>query len=79
ITMGRTLLFASSSNIFDSISRIYKDHYDDIMKNIFNSGRHKNKDGMQIPAWMITDEMKQTEHYQMYAEVFGIDVPLTQS
>ncbi|GJT73195.1 hypothetical protein Tco_1032481 [Tanacetum coccineum] len=34
---------------------------------------------MQIPAWMITDEMKQTEHYRMYAEVFGIDVPLTQS
>ncbi|GJT04728.1 hypothetical protein Tco_0839190 [Tanacetum coccineum] len=34
---------------------------------------------MQIPAWMITDEMKHTEHYQMYAEVFGIDVPLTQS
>ncbi|GJU97082.1 hypothetical protein Tco_1326353 [Tanacetum coccineum] len=28
---------------------------------------------------MITDEMKQTEHYWMYAEVFGIDVPLTQS
>ncbi|GJS58871.1 hypothetical protein Tco_0653655 [Tanacetum coccineum] len=41
--------------------------------------RHKNKVGMQIPAWMITDEMKQTEHYQMYANVFGIDVPLTQS
>ncbi|GKA10305.1 hypothetical protein Tco_0689738, partial [Tanacetum coccineum] len=52
---------------------------DDIMKNIFNSGRHKNKVGMQIPAWMITDEMKLTEHYRMYAEVFGIDVPLTQS
>ncbi|GKG57943.1 hypothetical protein Tco_0589554, partial [Tanacetum coccineum] len=34
---------------------------------------------MQIPAWMITDEMKHTEHYQMYAEVIGIDVPLTQS
>ncbi|GKC36127.1 hypothetical protein Tco_1048511 [Tanacetum coccineum] len=34
---------------------------------------------MQIPAWMITDEMKQMEHYRMYAEVFGIDVPLTQS
>ncbi|GKD09223.1 hypothetical protein Tco_1188908, partial [Tanacetum coccineum] len=30
-------------------------------------------------SWMFTDEMKQTEHYQMYAEVFGIDVPLTQS
>ncbi|GJV22096.1 hypothetical protein Tco_1371116 [Tanacetum coccineum] len=34
---------------------------------------------MQIPAWMITDEMKLTEHYRMYANVFGIDVPLTQS
>ncbi|GJY58607.1 hypothetical protein Tco_0458499 [Tanacetum coccineum] len=39
----------------------------------------KNKVGMQIPAWMITDEMKLTEHYRMYTEVFGIDVPLTQS
>ncbi|GKD37934.1 hypothetical protein Tco_1258141 [Tanacetum coccineum] len=34
---------------------------------------------MQIPAWMITDKMKQTEHYWMYAKVFGIDFPLTQS
>ncbi|GKA14118.1 hypothetical protein Tco_0693764 [Tanacetum coccineum] len=33
---------------------------------------------MRIPAWMITEEMKQTEHYRMYAEVFGQDVPLTQ-
>ncbi|GJU63330.1 hypothetical protein Tco_1245165 [Tanacetum coccineum] len=33
----------------------------------------------RIPAWMINDEMKHTEHYRMYAEVFGIDVPLTQS
>ncbi|GJZ25186.1 hypothetical protein Tco_0562645, partial [Tanacetum coccineum] len=24
-------------------------------------------------------EMKLTEHYKMYAEVFGLDVPLTQS
>ncbi|GJS14806.1 hypothetical protein Tco_0409278 [Tanacetum coccineum] len=56
VTIGRTLLFASSSNIFDSISKIYKDY-----------------------SWMITDEMKQTEHYRMYAEVFRIDVPLTQS
>ncbi|GJU39747.1 putative ribonuclease H-like domain-containing protein, partial [Tanacetum coccineum] len=52
---------------------------DDIMKNIFNSGRNKNKVGMRIPAWMITDEMKLTEHYKMYAEVFGLDVPLTRS
>nr|GEW17886.1 hypothetical protein [Tanacetum cinerariifolium] len=28
---------------------------------------------------MISEEMKQTEHYRMYAEVFRIDVPLTQS
>ncbi|GJU82538.1 hypothetical protein Tco_1284903 [Tanacetum coccineum] len=70
--------------IFPDISRRARDMYhnlqdDDIMKNIFNSGRHKNKVGMQIPAWMITDEMKQTENYRMYAEVFRIDVPLTQS
>ncbi|GKD02673.1 hypothetical protein Tco_1177647, partial [Tanacetum coccineum] len=70
--------------IFPDISRHARDMYhnlqdDDIMKNIFNSGRHKNKVGMQIPPWMITDEMKQTENYRMYAEVFRIDVPLTQS
>ncbi|GKF29128.1 hypothetical protein Tco_0095470 [Tanacetum coccineum] len=34
---------------------------------------------MRILAWMITDEMKLIEHYKMYAEVFGLDVPLTQS
>ncbi|GJS54719.1 hypothetical protein Tco_0628081 [Tanacetum coccineum] len=28
---------------------------------------------------MISEEMKHTEHYRMYAEVFGLDVPLTQS
>ncbi|GJU62504.1 hypothetical protein Tco_1244339 [Tanacetum coccineum] len=28
---------------------------------------------------MITDEMKLTENYRLYAEVFGIDVPMTQS
>ncbi|GJT70796.1 retrovirus-related pol polyprotein from transposon TNT 1-94 [Tanacetum coccineum] len=70
--------------IFPEISRRARDKYhnlkdDDIMKNIFNSGRHKNKVGMKIPDWMITDEMKQTEHYRMYTEVFRIDVPLTQS
>ncbi|GJW09259.1 hypothetical protein Tco_1575086 [Tanacetum coccineum] len=70
--------------IFLDILRRARDMYhnlqdDDIMKNIFNLGRHKNKVGMQIPPWMITNEMKQTEHYRMYAEVFGIDVPLTKS
>ncbi|GJZ03600.1 hypothetical protein Tco_0536875 [Tanacetum coccineum] len=52
---------------------------DDIMKNIFNSGRYKDKVRMKITAWMISEEMKHTEHYWMYAEVFGIDVPLTYS
>ncbi|GJT25455.1 hypothetical protein Tco_0895392 [Tanacetum coccineum] len=69
---------------FPKISRRARDIYhnlkdDDIMKNIFNSGRHKDRVGMKIPDWMISDEMKHTEHYRMYAEVFGIDVPLTQS
>ncbi|GJX09692.1 hypothetical protein Tco_0199551 [Tanacetum coccineum] len=70
--------------IFPDISRRARDMYhnlqdDDIMMSIFNSRRHKNKVRMKIPDWMITDEMKQTEHYRMYTEVFGIDVPLTQS
>ncbi|GJV64835.1 retrovirus-related pol polyprotein from transposon TNT 1-94 [Tanacetum coccineum] len=67
---------------FPEISRRVRDRYhnlkdDDIMKNIFNSGRHKDRVGMKIPDWMISEEMKHTEHYRMYAEVFGIDVPLT--
>ncbi|GJU40837.1 hypothetical protein Tco_1193794 [Tanacetum coccineum] len=58
---------------FTDISRRARDRYhnledDETMKNIFNSGRHKDKIGMQIPSWMITDEMKLTENYQMYAE-----------
>ncbi|GJT67509.1 hypothetical protein Tco_1018989 [Tanacetum coccineum] len=70
--------------IFLDISRRVRDMYhnlqdDDIMMNIFNSGRHKNKVGMKIPDWMITYEMKQMEHYRMYTKVFKIDVPLTQS
>ncbi|GJZ92095.1 hypothetical protein Tco_0664160 [Tanacetum coccineum] len=69
---------------FPDISRRARDKYhnpkdDDIMKNIFNPGRYKDKVGMKIPDWMISEEMKHTEHYQMYVEVFGLDVPLTQS
>ncbi|GJY85089.1 hypothetical protein Tco_0499115 [Tanacetum coccineum] len=78
------IIISHYMTIFPDISRRARDAYhnlqdDDIMKNIFNSGRNKNKVGMRIPAWMITDEMKLTEHYKMYAEVFGLDVPLTQS
>nr|GEU38342.1 retrovirus-related Pol polyprotein from transposon TNT 1-94 [Tanacetum cinerariifolium] len=38
---------------------------DDLMKNIFKSGRYKDKVRMKIPDWMISREMKQTEHYRM--------------
>ncbi|GJW78456.1 retrovirus-related pol polyprotein from transposon TNT 1-94 [Tanacetum coccineum] len=69
---------------FPEISRRGRDKYhnlsdDDVMKNIFNSGRYKDKFGMKIPNWIITKEMKLTEHYRMYAKVFGLDVPLTRS
>nr|GEW56698.1 hypothetical protein [Tanacetum cinerariifolium] len=67
--MGRNSLFSSSFNIFDSLSKIHEDH----------PWRYKDKVGMKIPDWMISEEMKQTEHYRMYAEVFGIDVLLIQS
>ncbi|GJV27551.1 retrovirus-related pol polyprotein from transposon TNT 1-94 [Tanacetum coccineum] len=55
---------------FPKISRRARDMYhnlqdDDIMKNIFNLGRHKDKVGMQIPYWMISEEMKHTKHYKM--------------
>ncbi|GJZ82174.1 hypothetical protein Tco_0647168 [Tanacetum coccineum] len=55
---------------FPEISRRARDRYhnlkdDDIMKNIFNSGRYKDKFGMRIPAWMILEEMKHTEYYRM--------------
>ncbi|GJT41637.1 hypothetical protein Tco_0941502 [Tanacetum coccineum] len=78
------IIISHYMTIFPDISRRARDAYhnlqdDDIMKNIFNSGRNKNKVGMRIPAWMITDEMKLTEHYKMYAEVFGLDVPMIQS
>ncbi|GJV69088.1 retrovirus-related pol polyprotein from transposon TNT 1-94 [Tanacetum coccineum] len=41
--------------------------------------KKKNKVGMRIPTWMITEEIKLTEHYKMYAKVFRLDVPLTRS
>nr|GEW55905.1 hypothetical protein [Tanacetum cinerariifolium] len=41
---------------------------DAMVKNIFNSRMHKDGVGMKIPSWMITDEIKLTENYQMYGE-----------
>ncbi|GJY38557.1 hypothetical protein Tco_0424921 [Tanacetum coccineum] len=66
------------------ISRRVHDKYhnlehDEMVKSIFNSGKNKAGVGMKIPSWMITDEMKLMENYQMYAEAFGVDVPTTQS
>ncbi|GJT02424.1 retrovirus-related pol polyprotein from transposon TNT 1-94 [Tanacetum coccineum] len=65
---------------FPEILRRVRDRYhnlkdDDIMKNIFNSGRHKDRVGMKIPDWMISEEMKHTEHYRMYAEVWSLNAP----
>ncbi|GKD28598.1 hypothetical protein Tco_1239376 [Tanacetum coccineum] len=40
--------------------------------------RYKDRVGMKIPDWMISEEMKYTEHYRMFAKVFGLDFPLTQ-
>nr|GEW30105.1 copia protein [Tanacetum cinerariifolium] len=46
-----------------SLSKIYEDHH------------CWNEDS----AWMISEAMKHTKHYRMYAKAFGIDVSLTQS
>nr|GFA16135.1 hypothetical protein [Tanacetum cinerariifolium] len=68
---------------FPKISRRTRDKYhnlkdDDLIKIYLIKG-YKDNVGMKIPDWMIIEAMKQTEHYRMYAEVFGIDVPLIQS
>ncbi|GKE61339.1 hypothetical protein Tco_1511706, partial [Tanacetum coccineum] len=44
-----------------------------------NSGKNKAGVGIKISSCMITDEMKLTENYRMYAAVFGIDIPTNQS
>ncbi|GKC02694.1 hypothetical protein Tco_0994304, partial [Tanacetum coccineum] len=82
--MGSTAVVDNENDSLHNISRRARDMYhnlqdDDIMKNIFNSRRQKDKVGMQIPDWIINEEMKYTKQYRMYAEVFGLDVPLTQS
>ncbi|GJZ10162.1 hypothetical protein Tco_0544921 [Tanacetum coccineum] len=69
---------------FPEISRRARDKYHNLednamVKNIFNSGKHKDGVGMKIPSWVITNEMKLTDHYRMYAVMFGVDVPMTHS
>nr|GFB48327.1 hypothetical protein [Tanacetum cinerariifolium] len=55
---------------FLEISRHARDKYhnlkdDDLMKNIFYTGRYKDKVRMKIPNWMISEAMKQTNHYRI--------------
>nr|GEW20574.1 hypothetical protein [Tanacetum cinerariifolium] len=52
---------------------------DAMVKNIFNSRKNKDGVGMKIPSWIITNEMKLTDHYRMYDVVFRVDIPTTQS
>ncbi|GKD12351.1 hypothetical protein Tco_1196758 [Tanacetum coccineum] len=78
------LIMSHYMTVFPKISRRACDRYhnlenDVIIKSIFNSGKNKNIVGMRILDWMITEEMKLTENYRLYAEVLGIDVPTTQS
>ncbi|GJW51450.1 hypothetical protein Tco_0092801 [Tanacetum coccineum] len=42
-------------------------------------GRTRKEGRMLIPEWMLTKEMKLTAHYRMYAAIFRVDDPTTQS
>ncbi|GKD84549.1 hypothetical protein Tco_1355703 [Tanacetum coccineum] len=62
------LIVSHYTTAFLEISRRAHDKYhnldDDMMvKNIFNSRKHKDEVSMKIPSWMINDEMKLTENY----------------
>ncbi|GKC71301.1 hypothetical protein Tco_1117184 [Tanacetum coccineum] len=77
-------LLESLHDCIPKISQRFHDKYhnledDEMVKSIFNSGKNKAGVGMKIPSWMIIDEIKLTENYRMYAVVFGVDVPMTQS
>ncbi|GKA83534.1 hypothetical protein Tco_0805129 [Tanacetum coccineum] len=78
------LLVSHYMTDFHEISRRvhYKYHNledDEMVKSIFSSVKNKTGVGMKIPSWMITDEMKLMEYYWMYATVFAVDIPTTQS
>nr|GEU81650.1 E-beta-farnesene synthase [Tanacetum cinerariifolium] len=69
---------------FPEISQRIRDKYhnledDEMVKSIFDSGKNKAGVGMKILSWMITDKMKLVKNYRMYAAVFRINVPTTQS
>nr|GEU39700.1 ribonuclease H-like domain-containing protein [Tanacetum cinerariifolium] len=61
------------------ISRRVHDNYhkvenDDLVKSIFNSGKNKEGEGMLIPDWMLTEEIKLATHYKIYDVVFQEDI-----
>ncbi|GJQ91580.1 ribonuclease H-like domain-containing protein [Tanacetum coccineum] len=67
-----------------NIPRRLHEHYhrvenDEVVKSILNFGKNKEGAGMKIHEWMLTREIKLTDHYQMYATVFRVYVPTTQS
>ncbi|GKC07698.1 hypothetical protein Tco_0999308 [Tanacetum coccineum] len=73
-TLGNMFPRYSQSSLWDTaypeISRRVRDKYhnlehDEMVKSIFNTGKNNAGVGMKIPSWMITDEMKLTENYQM--------------
>ncbi|GJV08274.1 hypothetical protein Tco_1345930, partial [Tanacetum coccineum] len=51
---------------------------DKVVKLIFNSRKRKGL-GMRIPKWLLTEEMKQTKHYKVYAGELNIEVLMTLS
>ncbi|GJU58949.1 hypothetical protein Tco_1236715 [Tanacetum coccineum] len=62
------LIIGHYMTIFHKISRRARNKYqnledDTMVMNIFNSRKHKDGVAMKIPSWMITDEMKLTDHY----------------
>nr|GEZ83245.1 hypothetical protein [Tanacetum cinerariifolium] len=78
------LIVSHYMTAFSEISRRVHDKYnnledDEMVKRIYNSVKNKARIGMNILSWMITNEMKLTEHYRMYVAVFGVDIPTTQS
>ncbi|GJR18821.1 hypothetical protein Tco_0967348 [Tanacetum coccineum] len=89
-TMGRTyysLHHPTSTIPYLRFTKIIISHYmtnfpeisrraRDIYHNQKDDHRHEDRVGMKIPDWVISDEIKHTEHYRMYAEEFRIDVPL---
>ncbi|GJY97551.1 hypothetical protein Tco_0514461 [Tanacetum coccineum] len=68
IALGRLSLLFKESNNTDSLSQIHK-----------ADRKSKCIIGMKIQDWMITNEMKFMENYWLYAEVFSVDVLMTQS